>query len=63
MFPAAAGAHCGQKHVGWLGVPHAGCADRAARPAGPRRGDQTVRQVPQTDQDTRQELLQGRGRH
>lgn len=60
---APAGADDGGVGHGRLGVPDAGCAGRAAHPAGPRRGHQALRQVPQAHQDTRQELLERRSRH
>lgn len=64
LYAATAGADHGGLGAGRLGVAHAGCARRrAARPARPRRSHQAVRKVPQAHQDTRQELLQRRGRH
>lgn len=58
---ATIGADDGRIGHGRLGVPYAGCAYRAAHFAGPGRGYQALRQIPQAHQDPRKELLQGRG--
>lgn len=62
VFAAAPGADDGGVGRGRL-VPLAGCACRAARHARPWRAHQALRQVSQAHQDTRQELLEGRGRY